>query len=319
MQLSRSGQTAADGPRAVILISCVVALVGAFLLTGHAEQVQTVADGVFSGEQATRGEQTYQAECASCHGDGLEGLVGPPLAGDGFLAVWSARPLVDLVDKIHKTMPLEASMPLSRQQSIDLAAFILQAGQFPEGQSELSEAMLTEIALPAAPASDATGGSEGLTVAPTANLAQLMRSIAFPASNVIFNVQIKDPGAQPRPEPGATPFDYVEWGSTFYGGWQAVDLAALALVESTPLFLVPGRRCENGRPVPVDRADWQQYTAELVEVGRAAYRASQSRSVEAMVEIADQLDEACANCHKVFRDVGAEGSGLGADRCRQDP
>ena len=61
------------------------------------------------------------------------------------------------------------------------------------------------------------------------------------------------------------PFDYVIWGSTVYYGWQVIDQAALTLVETAPLFLVPGRRCENGRPVPVDRADWKQYTTALVD------------------------------------------------------
>jgi len=146
-----------------------------------------------------------------------------------------------------------------------------------------------------------------------------MRSITFPASNAIFNVQLKDPGAETPPPPGSRPFDYVEWGATVYPGWQALDLAALALVESTPLFLLPGRRCENGRPVPVDRTDWQDYTAALVEAGRAAYRASQSRNAEALVSIAETLNDACANCHAVYRDIGSEGSGVGADRCPQLP
>ncbi len=290
------------------------ALGEALLLTGNAGQVRTVTEGVYSGEQATRGEQIYQAQCVTCHGDALEGNVGPPLAGDLFLAVWSARPLVDLVDKVEKTMPLEAREPLARQQAIDLAAYILQAGEFPAGPAELSDALLPQVALPAAPASPATAAAPAF--APIATLAQLMRSITFPASNVIFNVQVKDPGAQARPQPGARSFDYVEWGSTVYPGWQAIDLASLALAESAALFLVPGRRCENGRPVPVDRPDWKQYTAALVDVARAAYRASQSRSVDAVANVTDQLDEACANCHKVYRDAGAEGRGSGAGRCR---
>ena len=317
MRVIRLGGRAARRAPAVTLYAG--ALVGAFVLTGHASQLRTVTavtEGVYTGEQATRGQQTYRAECVTCHGDALEGAMGPPLSGDGFLSVWSQRTLVDLVDKIHKTMPLEAPEPLSRQQSIDIAAYILQAGEFPSGRAELSEAVLSQIALPAAPPSSAPAGASP-SFTPVANLAQLMRSIAFPNSNVIFNVQVQAPGAQPRPQPGTRPFDYVEWGSTVYPGWQAVDLAALALVESAPLFLVPGRRCENGRPVPVDRADWRQYTEALVEVGRAAYRASQSRSVDAVIKVTDQLDEACANCHKVYRDVGAEGRGSGADRCRQ--
>ena len=298
---------------------CAGAFAGTFVLAGHAGQSQSVTDGVYSVEQAARGEQVYQAQCTTCHGDALEGNVGPPLAGDGFLAIWSAQPVVALVDKIRNTMPLEAPAPLSRQQSIDLAAYILQAGGFPAGQAELTDAELPGIALPTAPTSTAPAGGGDLSLAPTANLAQLMRAVTFPNSNVIFNVQVKDPGAQPRPQPGARSFDYVEWGSTVYPGWQAIDLAALALVESTPLFLAPGRRCENGRPVPVDRDDWREYTEALVEAGRASYRASQSRSVAAVIEVADQLNDACANCHNVYRDAGAEGSGRGTDRCRQDP
>ena len=281
-------------------------------------QSQTLADGVYTSGQAAGGQQVYQAQCAICHGDALEGSVGPPLAGDGFLSIWSGLPILDLVDKIQNTMPLQAPAPLSRQESIELAAYILQAGGFPAGQSELTDAALPRIALPAVATASADAGG-GLAVTPLANLAQLMRAIAFPASNTVFNVQIKDPAEDVPPPTGTRSFDYVEWGSTVYPGWQAIDLAALALAESAPLFLAPGRRCENGRPVPVEREDWQDYTEALVEAGRAAYRASQSRSVDAVIEVTDQLNDACANCHQVYRDAGAEGRGAGADRCRQEP
>ena len=316
MRVIRPGRTAVRGALAATLYA--FAFAGVFVLSADAGQLRAVTEGVYTVEQAARGRDVYQAQCATCHGDALGGDVGPPLAGDDFLSIWSARPMVDLVDKIHNTMPLQAPAPLSRQQSIDLAAYILQAGEFPAGQAELTDAMLPGVALPTVRGSSATATAGDVALAPTANLAQLMRGVSFPNSNVIFNVQLKDPGDQALPQPGARPFDYVEWGSTVYPGWQAIDLAALALVESTPLFLAPGRRCENGRPVPVDRADWRQYTEALVEAGRAAYRASQSRNVAAVVEVTDQLNDACANCHNAYRDVGAEGSGRGADRCRQD-
>ena len=170
-----------------------------------------------------------------------------------------------------------------------------------------------QVAFPtrAAPAS-ATGGTASLAAA--ANLAQLMRAVTFPNANMLFNVQVKDPAKDKPAMP--IPFDYVIWGSTVYYGWQAVDQAALAMIETAPLFLVPGRRCENGRPVPVDRADWKKYTQALVDVSGAAYRASQSRSVDAMNKVAEQLNEACANCHKVYRDGAKEGSLAGASRCQ---
>lgn len=299
--------------RAAAGFSCFGALVGAISLVADAGQARAVTDRVYADAQATRGQQIYQGQCLACHGAALEGVVGPPLAGDGFLATWSARSLADLVDKIEKTMPPQPSGSLSRAQAIDLAAFILRSGRFPAGPTELGAGALGQIAFPARAASaPAPAGSASFVAA--GNLAQLMRGVTFPNANTLFNVQVKDPGTSKPAVP--VPFDYVLWGSTVYYGWQAVDQAALALIETTPLFLLPGRRCENGRLAPVDRADWQQYTAALVDAGRAAYKASQSRNIDAVIKVAEQLNAACDNCHKGYRDGGTEGTSAGAARCR---
>ena len=68
----------------------------------------------------------------------MEGTSGPPLVGDSFLANWSARTLANLVDKIQKTMPFNLPGSLSKSQSTDLAAYVLQMGKFPAGQAELA-------------------------------------------------------------------------------------------------------------------------------------------------------------------------------------
>ena len=318
MRLSPSGPAAIRCPLGVA--SCACALVAAFSMTGHAGQLRSVTEGVYSGGQAARGQQIYQAQCVECHGKAMEGTIGPPLAGESFLSNWSARPLGTLVDKIQKTMPFNLPGSLSRQQSTDLAAYMLQAGKFPAGQVELSDAMLAQIALPTArtspvPASAAaTSGGTSLPP-PEGNLAELMRAIAFPNSNIIFNLQLKDPGAQPKKDLTASPFDYSDWGSTVYAGWLAVDQAAVAITETSALLLTPGRRCQNGRPVPMDRADWKQYVAALADVGKLAHRASQARDYKAFIDISEKLNDACANCHKVYRDKGgAEGSG--GTRCQ---
>ena len=264
------------------------------------------------------GRLIYQAQCAECHGQSMEGTSGPPLVGANFLSNWSARPLAGLVDKVQKTMPFNLPATLSRAQSTDLAAYILQTGTFPAGPAELSEATLAQTAFPAArpaAAASAAVSASGSLPPPEGNLAELMRAIAFPNSNIIFNLQLKDPGAQPKKATTALPFDYVEWGSTVYGGWLAVDQAAVAITESAALFLTPGRRCQNGRPVPVDRADWRQYVAALVDAGKLAHRASQARNFEAFGEISEKLNDACANCHKVYRDKGGT-EGSGATRCQ---
>jgi mono/diheme cytochrome c family protein len=297
------------------------AFLGALLLTGQAPQGRSITEGVYSAGQAARGQQLYKGQCAGCHGNAMEGTSGPPLVGDSFLSNRSAQSLANLVDKIQKTMPFNLPGSLSRSQSTDLAAYILQAGKFPAGQAELSEAALPQIVFPtvrssAAP-SVAKGGGTSLPP-PEGNLAELMRAIAFPNANIIFNVQLKDPGAQTKKQPAAAPFDYVEWGSTIYPGWLAIDQAAIAITETAPLLLTPGRRCQNGKPVPADRADWKQYVKELVEVGKLARKTSQARNYEAFIDVSEKLNDACANCHKVYRDKGGT-EGSGATRCQPPP
>jgi mono/diheme cytochrome c family protein len=294
------------------------ALVGAFSLTGHAGQLRSVTEGAYSNGQAARGQQIYQVQCAECHGKTMEGTIGPPLAGESFLSNWSARPLANLVDKIQKTMPFNLPGSLSRQQSADLAAYMLQVGKFPAGQVELSDTMMAQVVFPTArtspaPAAPISAGASSLPP-PEGNLAELMRAIAFPNSTIIFNLQLKDPGAQPKKDLTSAPFDYSEWGATVYGGWLAVDQAAVAITETSALLLTPGRRCQNGRPVPVERADWKQFVAALADAGRLAHRASQARDFKAFIDISEKLNDACANCHKVYRDKGGT-EGSGGTRC----
>jgi mono/diheme cytochrome c family protein len=294
---------------------CGYALLGAFLLTG---QTRSITQGVYSVGQAARGQQLYKAQCVACHGIAMEGASGPPVAGDSFLSNWSARSLANLVDKIQKTMPFSLPGSLSRGQSTDLAAYILQAGKFPAGQAELSEAALAQIVFPTVRSAAVPGVAKAAGTSlppPEGNLSELMRAIAFPNANIIFNVQLKDPGAQAKKQPAAAPFDYVEWGSTVYPGWLAIDQAAVAITETAPLLLTPGRRCQNGKAVPVDRADWKQYVAGLVEVGKLARNASKARDFEGFVDISEKLNDACANCHKVYRDKGGT-EGSGATRCQ---
>jgi hypothetical protein len=127
-----------------------------------------------------------------------------------------------------------------------------------------------------------------------------MRAIPFPSSNIIFDTQSSDPGAAPKPAEsgGGATSSY----SGVYGGWQAVENSALALSETANLIMLPGRLCENGRPAPTDREDYQKFAAGLVEAGKAAYKAAQSKNLDAMVDVSGTVSEACAMCHEVYRD-----------------
>ena len=74
-----------------------------------------------------------------------------------------------------------------------------------------------------------TPASAEFTPRAHANLAQMMRGIAFPASNIIFDAQSEDPAA--AKEPADTGAGATATYSNVYGGWQAVENAALAIAE----------------------------------------------------------------------------------------
>ena len=294
--------------RAMALVNIVffAALLGSFSRVTQAQTPRAVDDGVYSVEQALRGQALYGELCAVCHGDSLEGGAGPPLSGNTFVGLWSGRPLLDLVDKIHNTMPENAPGQLTRRAVASLVSYALQVSGFPAGTAELSddEAELSQIAWPAEVLADQTAPAAlgAPSMPPVGNLAQVMRGIMFPSSNLLFEVQLHDPGADQTAYDASDNFSWVQWGAGIYSGWQVVDYAAIALADAAPLFLTPGRLCENGQPVPVERADWIQYTQEMVEAGEAAYRAAQSRDQEAVGEVTNLIADACYNCHEVYRD-----------------
>jgi mono/diheme cytochrome c family protein len=280
-------------------------LVGATWTAVARQAPRTIADGVYTDAQAARGQAIYGPQCAACHGAALGGGLAPPLIGAGFLRGWDARPLVDLVDKIQKTMPATSPGTLSRAQAADLAAHLLKAGAFKPGAAELpaDETLASIMIVDGAGPRATQGGQTPIARPPLGNLAQMMRGILFPSSNLIFNVQNQDPGQQKMGwQPGDTPFGWADWGAGIYSGWELVDYAAIAIAESAPLLLTAGRRCENGRPVPIDRPDWMQFTQEMAAAGRAAYRASQSRDRDAVIEVTNVIADACLRCHEIYRD-----------------
>jgi hypothetical protein len=150
---------------------------------------------------------------------------------------------------------------------------------------------------------------------PLGNMAQLMRGIFFPNSNLIFTVQTHDPAAKPAPSATTTNqnagFSWVDWGAGIYGGWELVDNAAIALADASPLMLVP-MRCENGRQAPVTDPDWIKFTEQMIEVARRTHRIAQTRNQEAVAEVTGDLSDACAACHQAYRDVRPRGRGAAA-------
>jgi len=113
---------------------------------------RSVWDGVYTKEQAQRGQATYRENCAKCHGESLGGgEAGPPLAGEEFFRSWSGKTAGDLFASMRKTMPSEDPGSLSTREYSDLVAFIFSANEFPAGAKELDREVgsLNEIRIEA--------------------------------------------------------------------------------------------------------------------------------------------------------------------------
>jgi hypothetical protein len=152
-----------------------------------------------------------------------------------------------------------------------------------------------------APASrTAPAAAGGLTQAPYASLAQVMRALPFTSANIIFDTQTNDPEA-PQKEVGGD--GATSRFSGIYKGWPLVEQSALALSETANLMLIPGRLCENGRPVPLDHEDFRKGIQGLIEAGKVALKAAQSKNMEQMIEASNTVTDACFVCHEVYRDT----------------
>jgi mono/diheme cytochrome c family protein len=96
-------------------------------------------EGVFTKEQATRGEELFVNTCAACHGEALLGLeMAPALAGSEFNATWDGQPLSALVDRM-KTMPPDKPGSLPRAQTVAILSYILSYNGLPAGKTPLSD------------------------------------------------------------------------------------------------------------------------------------------------------------------------------------
>jgi len=141
-----------------------------------------------------------------------------------------------------------------------------------------------------------------------ATLAQLMKGILYPNSNIIFFAQSENPNDVPQAKDPATAINPL---ASSYGKWEAVENSSLALVEAANLLTVPGRKCSNGLPVPVANADWPNLVQGLRNAGMVAYKAAQSKNQDKILDAADVMTTACSNCHDKYREKPTP-----ADRCK---
>jgi hypothetical protein len=152
------------------------------------------------------------------------------------------------------------------------------------------------------------GPGRGGAAATQATLAQLMRGILFPSSNVVFAAQSQNPA---EVKPAKDPSLATNPLESTYGGWTAVENSGLAIAEAASLLTIQGRKCSNGLDVPLRNPDWAKFVQQLRDAGLATYKAAQSKNPDKILEAADVLTTACGDCHEKYREKPTP-----AERCK---
>jgi mono/diheme cytochrome c family protein len=123
----------------IAIATCaLLALAAGFHATLRA-QAKSVTDGVYTEEQAKRGATVYAEQCASCHGEKMEGVADlfPALTGDLFMKNWTGKSVGELYEKIATTMPALDPGSMKPDQVADVVADILHEAKYPAGTTAL--------------------------------------------------------------------------------------------------------------------------------------------------------------------------------------
>jgi mono/diheme cytochrome c family protein len=91
----------------------------------------TTQSGVFTEEQAKRGQQTFLGICVSCHAPSSQ-------SGDEFDQHWKDHPLSDLYTYVGTQMPQNDPGSLDPFVTVDVIAYMLKLNAMPAGTKDLA-------------------------------------------------------------------------------------------------------------------------------------------------------------------------------------
>jgi hypothetical protein len=135
-----------------------------------------------------------------------------------------------------------------------------------------------------------------------ADLNQLMRGVLYPAANVVFSAQADNPAEVLKLARDRDPSMSTDPLTNTFGGWVAVENAALALAESANLLSIPERRCSNGVPVPTKDPAWAVFVQQVRDASMKSYSAAKAKSQDQIIELSETLSASCSGCHRKWRD-----------------
>ena len=113
----------------VALVGAASTLVLAVALNAS-QATKSVNDGVYSADQAARGDAAFKSKCSGCH-------YISQFSGDDLYKEWAGKPLSELFSLMRETMPEDNPGTLDAQTYADVIAYFLQVNKFPAASTDL--------------------------------------------------------------------------------------------------------------------------------------------------------------------------------------
>ncbi len=126
-------------------LAVTIGLLALGLSTALAQGSGTTLDGVYTSEQAARGQDAYRESCRGCHEGNDQD--GPDLKGPGFIDRWRGDQLNALFTQIRINMPGNRPGSLSEDTYVDILAFLLSANGLPPGSKEMTPDSIKRVQL----------------------------------------------------------------------------------------------------------------------------------------------------------------------------
>jgi mono/diheme cytochrome c family protein len=98
--------------------------------TSTKQAPRTTKSGVYSKEQADRGQDVYLGMCKNCHTPEFH-------TAPAFTTKWNGKPLSVLYEYIRDQMPKNEPGSLSEQEYVDVLAYVLKLNHMPSGRTDL--------------------------------------------------------------------------------------------------------------------------------------------------------------------------------------
>ncbi len=96
----------------------------------EAGKEKSIWEGVYTSEQADRGQTVYDRDCSLCH-------ASQEWTTPIFMRMWQGRSIRALYDNVRLTMPYDSPGRLTREEYAEIIAYMLSLNDVPAGEHPL--------------------------------------------------------------------------------------------------------------------------------------------------------------------------------------